>query len=408
MFHMSPARSTSRTGALRSTVLIVDDEPANRALLRAYLADSYELHEASDAAGAFEILERTPIDLVLLDVVMPHMNGFEACRLIKRSFSEPYLPVLLLTALGSQPERNTGLEAGADDFLSKPVDCQELLLRVKTFIRLRQQDERIRVQLRNLTERDQLIRSQLEELERLAGVSRKSADELERANQELEAFSYTVSHDLRAPLRAIDGFSEALMTDQADRLDEQGRSDLGRVRAATARMSRLIDDLLDLSRIARGPLRREPVNLTDVARGIFDELSHREPERRVVLALQEGLVAAADLSLVTIVLENLLRNSWKFTAGRDEAHIAVGGLAADEETAYFVRDDGAGFDSAHGDRLFQPFQRLHSLSEFEGTGIGLATVNRIVSRHDGRIWAEGVVGQGAAFFFTLGQSRWAG
>ena len=398
----------SRNGVRRPTLLIVDDELANRALLCAYLSESYELHEATDAAGAFEVLKHARVDLVLLDVIMPEMNGFDACRLIKHSFAEPYLPVLLLTALGSQQERNAGLEAGADDFLSKPVDRQELLLRVKTFIRLKQQDERIRLQLQTLTERDQLIRSQLEELERLARVRRQWAEELERANKELEAFSYTVSHDLRAPLRAIDGFSEALMTDQADRLDEQGRHHLGRVRAATARMSRLIEDLLDLSRIARGPLRREPVNLTEVAREIFDDLTHRDPARRVVLELQEGLVAAADLRLVTIVLENLLGNSWKFTAQRAEAHIAVGGVSSGDAECdgptFFVRDDGAGFNAAYIDRLFQPFQRLHSLSEFEGSGIGLATVNRIISRHGGRVWAEGVVGQGAAFFFTLGQS----
>jgi light-regulated signal transduction histidine kinase (bacteriophytochrome) len=333
---------------------------------------------------------------------MPEMDGFEACSLIKQRFRSPYLPVLLLTALGEQQERNAGLEAGADDFLSKPVDRQELILRVNTFIKLRRQDGRIRRQLQKLTERDHQIRHQLEELDRLARVRRQWAEELEQANKELEAFCYTVSHDLRAPLRAIDGFSEALETDQADRLDDRGRSHLARVRAATSRMSSLIEDLLDLSRISSGPLERRRVNLAEIAVGVMEVLRQRDPARQVVLEVHDDLTASADPRLVTIALENLLGNAWKFTARRQEAHIQIGRLLDPEETAFFVRDDGAGFNADHVERLFQPFQRLHSQSEFDGSGIGLATVRRIIARHGGRIWANAAVNDGATFFFTLG------
>jgi two-component system, NtrC family, sensor kinase len=387
-------------GKGRATILVVDDDARNRALIGAHLADVYDVHEAPDAARALALLEREPVDLVLLDVMMPEMNGFDACRHIKQAFAVPYLPVILLTALDQQQDRNLGLESGADDFLSKPVDGHELLLRVRTFLRLRRQDVRIRDQLRTLTERDEVIHRQLEELDRLATISRHWAEELERANQDLESFSYSVSHDLRAPLRAIVGFSEALLTDQSG-LDETGRNYLLRLRAATRRMSDLIDDLLRLARVSRAPIERQPVNLTAIARDVFTDLCRREPGRHVHLDVEEGLTVAADPRLLTIALENLLGNAWKFTSRRPAASLGIGRVLLEGETAFYVRDDGAGFDPTRTGKLFQPFQRLHSTSEFEGTGIGLATVKRIVARHGGRIWAESEIDRGATFFFTL-------
>jgi len=393
--------TTGATAAVWPIVLVVDDEMRNRVLVRAYLSDTYHVLEAEGAARAFAILKEEPVDLVLLDVMMPEMDGLEACRVMKQRTSDPYLPVLLLTALGDQQERNAGLEAGADDFLTKPVDRQELLLRVNAFIRIKRQDDRIHRQLRKVTERDRLIQRQLEELERMAVARRQWAAELERANRELEAFSYAVSHDLRAPLRAIDGFSEALLTDQADRLDDQGRSDLARIRKATAHMSSLIDGLLDLSRVTGGQLDRESVNLSQIAEAVLEELGRRDPTRRVTSDLEVGLVASGDRRLVTVALENLLGNAWKFSARRAEAHIELGRVVLDGEVTFFVRDDGAGFDPTYGGKLFKAFQRLHSRAEFDGTGIGLATVGRIVARHGGRIWAESSVDKGATFFFTL-------
>jgi light-regulated signal transduction histidine kinase (bacteriophytochrome) len=212
-----------------------------------------------------------------------------------------------------------------------------------------------------------------------------------------------VSHDLRAPLRSIDGFSRLLLAKHGTDFDEESASHLSRICAATKRMADLIDDLLNLARLSRSPLQRETVDLADLARSIVEELRHRDSSRRVVVEIESGLTAQADARLVMAALENLLGNAWKFTAGRDEAHIRVGRRSSGKASAFFVQDDGAGFDMAYADRLFQAFYRLHTTREFEGTGIGLATVHRIVERHGGRIWAEAAPAKGATFLFTLAE-----
>jgi signal transduction histidine kinase len=201
-------------------------------------------------------------------------------------------------------------------------------------------------------------------------------------------------------LRAIDGFSKILLDRHAEALDDEGRHFLSRVRAGTVRMAQLIDALLDLSRLGRAPLRAELVDLTDVAQHVVEELRRRDPARAITIEIAAGLSARGDRRLLTIALENLLGNAWKFTGARVAPHIWIG-RTGDATDAFFVRDDGAGFDEAYADKLFAPFQRLHG-AEFEGTGIGLATVQRVIARHGGRIWARAAVGQGATFFFTLG------
>jgi signal transduction histidine kinase len=230
--------------------------------------------------------------------------------------------------------------------------------------------------------------------------------ELEGTNRELEAFSYSVSHDLRAPLRAIDGFSQILQEDYEHALDDQGMDYLGRVRAASGHMGTLIDDLLDLSRVGRRPLRRERVDLTHLATEIVEELKESQPDREIEFVAAENVVAWGDASLLKLALENLLGNAWKFTARERAARIEFGAERRpgpdSASPVYYVRDNGAGFDQAYADKLFGAFQRLHGQDEFEGTGIGLATVARIVHRHGGRVWAEGTVGEGATFYFTLG------
>jgi signal transduction histidine kinase len=229
--------------------------------------------------------------------------------------------------------------------------------------------------------------------------------ELEGTNRELETFSYSVSHDLRAPLRTIDGFSQILQEDYDRALDDEGMDYLGRVRAASKHMATLIDDLLDLSRVGRRPLRREPVDLASLASGIIEDLRAAEPGREVEFVSGENIVAWGDVSLLKVALENLLGNAWKFTAREEEASIEFGADSRPRPgflaPVYYVRDNGAGFDQAYADKLFGAFQRLHGQDEFEGTGIGLATVARIVHRHGGRVWAEGRVGGGATFYFTL-------
>jgi PAS domain S-box-containing protein len=225
----------------------------------------------------------------------------------------------------------------------------------------------------------------------------------EHAIRELESFSYSVAHDLRAPLRAIDGFSQALYEDYGARLDDEGRRYLVRVREAAQRMAELIDDLLTLSRVTRTELRRSRIDLSALASTVLADLQRLEPQRRVEVVIAPDVFADADPQLTAIALDNLLGNAWKFTSRRAEARIELGVSSDAGELTYFVRDNGAGFDMAYRDKLFGVFQRLHTEVEFPGTGIGLATVARIAARHRGRIWAEGMVDEGATFYFTLAE-----
>jgi PAS domain S-box-containing protein len=233
----------------------------------------------------------------------------------------------------------------------------------------------------------------------------RSNVELTAANKELEAFSYSVSHDLRAPLRSIDGFSLALLEDYGEKLDSEARDSLQRVRSATQRMGVLIDDLLKLSRVTRTEIRPVRMNLSALGRSIVSELQKAQPERQAEFRIEEGLEAIADPHLMRIALENLFGNAWKFTSKRESACIELGKAHSNGTCAFFVRDDGAGFDSVYADRLFGAFQRLHDNKEFPGTGVGLATVQRIIHRHGGQVWAEGAVGKGATFYFTLPETR---
>jgi light-regulated signal transduction histidine kinase (bacteriophytochrome) len=230
---------------------------------------------------------------------------------------------------------------------------------------------------------------------------RRQTTALEASNRELEAFSYSVSHDLRAPLRTIDGFSRAIEKDYGDRIDDEGRRLLERVRHASRHMAELIDDLLDLAHVTMSEMQREPIDLTALAREMTAELRAGDGGRDIELTVQGGMRAVGDARLVSTLLRSLLDNAWKFTRDRSPARIEVGVDEVDGVSAFYVRDNGAGFDMRYVDKLFRPFQRLHRQEEFGGTGIGLATVKRIVDRHDGKAWAEGAVGEGATMFFTL-------
>lgn len=230
---------------------------------------------------------------------------------------------------------------------------------------------------------------------------RQAKTEADAANRELEAFSYSVAHDLRAPLRSMDGFSKALLEDYAEQVGEEGRTYLGYVRDAAQQMAQLIDDLLGLSRVSRGELQRERIDLAAIARSVLVRLQASQPDRSVELVISEELTTSGDPRLVRIVIENLLGNAWKFTSKSPQARIELGHLPEVGRSIYFVRDNGAGFEMAYVEKLFGVFQRLHAASDFEGTGIGLVTVQRIIHRHSGRVWAEGQVDRGATFYFTL-------
>jgi PAS domain S-box-containing protein len=253
----------------------------------------------------------------------------------------------------------------------------------------------------DITERKQAEENLKRYHEHLEELVRERTINLEATNKELESFSYSASHDLRAPLRTIEGFSQALLEDYKDKLDIRGNDYLMRIKAATQHMALLIEDMLKLSRITRTEMNIGKVNLTRIAQSVIDELQKSQPQRHVDIRIANGLEVRADAGLMSIVLENLLCNAWKFTEKQAEAVIEFGLTAQDGKKVYFIRDNGAGFDMAFADKLFSPFQRLHSMEEYPGTGIGLATVRRIINRHGGKIRAEGQTGKGATFYFSL-------
>lgn len=258
--------------------------------------------------------------------------------------------------------------------------------------------ERLQKRQAEVEQAHQQISSLNQELERR--VEERTV-QLEAANKELASFSYSVSHDLRSPLRGIDGFCQALEEDYGDKLDDTGREHLARVRSAAHRMSELIDDLLKLARVTRTEMRRQTMDLSALVQTIASELQQREPQRQVQWEIADGLSIEGDPQLVRVALENLVGNAWKFTSKRADARIEFGRLERAGQQVFYVRDNGAGFDMAFGAKLFAAFQRLHTLAEFEGTGIGLATVQRIIHRHGGRVWADAEVDKGATFYFIL-------
>lgn len=264
-------------------------------------------------------------------------------------------------------------------------------------VRLGEADASVVLVIRDVTER-----------QRAEEALRASRDKAEAAYRELEIFSYSISHDLRGPLRKIDGYSQAVLEDYGDRLDDAGRGFLQRMRAASQRMAGMIDAILDLARMARSPVVLEDFDLGAMAEGIAAELREAEPERAGEFLIQAGLVVRADPRLMRVCLENLLRNAWKFTSKHPRARIELGAREEDGGRVYFVRDDGAGFDPAYASKLFGPFSRLHRASEFPGTGVGLVTCQRIILRHGGRLWAEAAPERGATFFFTLGPGGGSG
>jgi light-regulated signal transduction histidine kinase (bacteriophytochrome) len=256
--------------------------------------------------------------------------------------------------------------------------------------------------LKEIQQRDDALQKAHDELEQR--VSERTR-ELESSNRELEAFSYSVSHDLRAPLDTMNGFSYVLWKNEANRLGEKSKEALQGIRAGAKRMSELIDDLLNLSRVTTTTMQREKIDLSEFARSIVEELHREAPHRKVEFVAPAKTEVYADSRLLRIVMDNLLRNAWKYTCYHDHARIEFGEASRSGQAVFFVKDDGSGFDPRSANRLFQPFQRLHSAAEFPGSGVGLATVRRIIQKHGGEVWAEGAVEKGATFYFTLGSAR---
>lgn len=401
----APGEETASLLGPKRILCAVDDSVTYLEVLASTLREEgYDVVLARSGEEALDLLAVQQVDCILLDLLMPGLSGQDTCRLIKAAPVVRDVPVIMLTAREDRAATIEGLGAGADDCVPKSSEFEVLKARIRAQMRRKQFENQ------NRRIREEILRKELEASEaraarELAETRAALVEELERKNGELEAFSYSVSHDLRAPLRIIDGFSHALLEDESDKLGPKGRHDLQRIRNAAQRMGQLIDDLLQLSRVTRADLRRTPVDLSEVARTVAAELHLREPGRNVAVQIGPGLVVDADARLMRVLFDNLIGNAWKFTSKVSDARIEVDVLERDGGAVYYVRDNGAGFDMEYGERLFSPFQRLHSEVEFPGTGIGLATVRRIVDRHGGRVWAEGAVERGATFFFTLPSKR---
>ncbi len=355
-------------------------------------------------ASDLELLNQTLWLAALIGAVVFLISMFAAywpSRLLQRTISVPILRLAEAAKAFSRHDytvRAPVLVGGGE--LRELTDASNHML-----AQIEEQDRELRLGKEKLEgyaqELEQRVADRTRALEDTnEALSRKAAD-LTVANKELDAFAYSVSHDLRAPLRSIDGFSHVLLEDYAPKLDETGRDYLGRVRAASQRMGLLIDDLLKLARISRIEMHKESVDLSAMAQQIATELTANDARRGVRFEVAPGLQAWGDKRLLQVALDNLIRNSWKYTGKRADARIEVGSVQSNGHRAFVVRDNGAGFDMKYADKLFGEFQRLHAASDFDGTGVGLATVRRIITRHGGAIWAEGAVGEGASFYFTL-------
>ncbi len=405
---------------MSTRVLVVEDSATQAEALRALLEGaSYEAAVATSGEAGLAAFEAQECDVVISDIVMPGaVDGYELCRRIKAA-KRRETPVVLLTSLSDPLDIIRGLECGADNFLTKPYEPDQLLERLETLLATRatRGHARSRMDLKVFflgreftitSDREQildLLISTFEGAVRQNRELRQREEALEATNKELEAFTYYISHDLRAPLRHAGGFSQLLLDEFSPHLDPTAQGYVERIRQAVQHMQRMVDDLLNLGRVGRRELSLRPTELRALVDAARSELEAQTRDRRVEWQIGPLPRVECDPELMESVFANLLGNAVKFTRGRDVAIIQVGQLSSGNQTVIFVRDNGAGFDVRYADKLFGIFQRLHRADEFEGTGVGLAAVQRIIHKHGGRIWAESELGKGATFYFTLPAPR---
>lgn len=376
-------------------ILVVDDNAAKLQALAAALEGlGQNVVVAGSSREALQLALQRDYAVLLLDVQMPGMNGFELAALIRSRPRSKHVPIIFITAY-SQAELDAlqGYSLGAVDYIYSPVIPEVLRAKVRVFIELAAARERLEAEV---TER----RRVQEEITTLNAELASRAAQLEAANQELEGFTYSVSHDLRAPVRAINGFSNILEEEHAGQLDDEGKRLLRIVADQGRTMGHLIDDLLEFSRLGRQPISMREIDMTALATAVVRELA-TDGDHAPAIKLHPLASASGDPALIRQVWINLLSNAIKFSSRRDKPEIEVSSHSNDHHNVFCVKDNGAGFDMQYYDKLFGVFHRLHRAEEFPGTGVGLALVHRVLSRHGGRIWAEGQVGTGATFYFAL-------
>ncbi len=355
-------------------VLVCEDNAELSSYIVSILHDLCQIKTASDGEQALELVQSWSPDLVLSDVMMPKRDGISLCKEIKSNPETSRIVVVLLTALTHREAMLKGWEAKADEYLFKPFHPEELLTRINSLL------------------------SAIRDRKNTHFVLEQKNKQLADANAELESFSYSISHDLRAPLRSISGYSRILGEDLGDKLNEEDMRTLNTIVQSASKMSKLIDDLLEFSKLGRKELVKRDIDVDFLVKSIVDDL---RPEAKVVV--HDLIQAKADHALITQVWINLLSNAIKYSSKKENPHVEVGSNRSNGEVIYYVKDNGAGFSMKYTNKLFGVFQRLHKESEFKGTGIGLALVKRIVTKHDGRVWAEGKVDEGATFYFSLSE-----
>ena len=390
------SRSAPLSPSEKLNILLVDDQPGKLLAHQAILSELGEtVVTATSGRAALECLLRQDFAVSLLDVNMPEMDGFETAQLIRGRPRFEKTPIIFITGTSnSDLDRLRGYNVGAVDYLFLPLIPQVLKAKVGFFVELARQTQLIKHQAEDLARQNQAQAEQLQLIQKLN-------QECKEANKELEAFCYTVSHDLRAPLRGIVGFSQILAQDCASSLNEEGQRLLGIIQRETQRMGRLVDALLKFSRLGRQHLRSSVLDMTALARAALEELTPLHAGRKLEFELNPLPPARGDEALMGQVFVNLLSNALKFTGRREVGRIEIAGQTGSHDNTYYVKDNGAGFDARYAHKLFGVFQRLHGNEEFEGSGVGLALVQRIINRHGGRVWAESKVNEGATFFFTV-------
>ena len=389
------SRSTTRSKLVGTTgplVLVVEDNPDMSDYITASLAKAHRVVHAYDGREGLEKALLLRPDVVISDIMMPQMSGDTMVRELRKHSELETTPVILLTAKSDETLRAELLRVGVQDFLTKPFSVDELVARVDRLIADKRRGER------SLHQAYQALEQLNAELEQRVLLR---TSQLEDTIRELEAFSYSVSHDLKAPLRAIEGFSRILLEDYSDKLDDEANRVLGVIRTSVLKMTDLIEGLLQLARLGRQQLKTSPINMKFLAESVFEEAKSAAPGRKIECRIADMPLVSGDPTLMRQVLMNLISNAVKFTATRDNAMIEVGSRQTERETVFHVRDNGVGFDMKYANKLFTLFQRLHTGEKFEGTGVGLAIVQRGIHRHGGRVWAEGSENHGATFFFAL-------
>jgi two-component system sensor histidine kinase/response regulator len=418
--------------AEQAGILIVDDREDKRMAMETIIADlGQNVVTVSSGKEALRRLLNQDFAVILLDVNMPTMDGFETAFLIRQRRNSEHTPIIFITAVSdTETHISRGYSLGAVDYILTPVMPEVLRTKVAVFVELfkkteqlkrqaeglrrarNQLDIRVRERTAQLAIANEALQAEITERQRIQEKIRRINGELEQrvsdrtaelalSNEELEAFTYSVAHDLQAPLRNIESYAQMLEEDFGSQVPLEARQYLTRIAARSRDMARLVSDLLNLSRLGKQSLNRQEISLNAIVEELIAAIQNETTGRKIIWQIDDLPSLPCDPSLVRQVFANLLSNAVKYSQPRDEARIELGHVTKDTETANFVRDNGVGFDMKYSDKLFGVFQRLHAASDFEGTGVGLATVARIVRRHGGRVWAEGQEGNGAVFYFTL-------